>query len=204
MSQRDNNLPTINDILQTARLLPGRPQFWTSHQVGSFYHTSPKDVMQQFRRNLDRFPADFWFELREDEIEVLVRQNAAPNRVNRGILIGFTRAGTLAVSGILKTSVANEVSVTIIRAFVEMETSAIASANTMVLKLRTEEMMRKRIRVQAVNGANGGLDFEAIWRMGNYTKGQIAAALRECLAMGLLDRLPNGMPMVQGDLFGVN
>ena len=72
----------------------------------------------------------------------------------------------------------------------------------MVLKLRTEEMMRKRIRVQVVNGASGGLDFEAIWRLGNYTKGQVATALRECLAMGLLDRLPKRMPMVQGDLFG--
>jgi hypothetical protein len=71
----------------------------------------------------------------------------------------------------------------------------------MVLKLRTEEAMRKRIRVMCRDGVNAGLSFLSIWRLGNYSKPQVALALRECLALGLIDRLPAGMPPMQGDLF---
>jgi len=202
MSHSETRLPTINDILQTARLLPGRPQFWTSDQLAAFYQTTPAALMQQFRRNPGRFPADFWFELREDEKEVLVTQNVLPNRVNRGVLIGFTRSGTLALSGVLKTPVADEVSVTIIRAFVAMESRAIADAQEMVLKLQTEEARRKPIRIMVMMGANAGQSFAAICRSGNYPKWKVAQALRECQAMGLIAALPKGMPLVQGNLFG--
>lgn len=199
MSHSETTLPTINDILHTARLLPGRPQFWTSDQLAEFYQTTPAALMQQFRRNPDRFPDDFWFELRADEKEVLVTQNVLPNRVNRGILIGFTRAGTLALSGVLKTAVADAVSVTIIRAFVAMEHAAIADAREMVGRLQVEAQRKKPIYGFIAMSLQRGLSIDRMWRAASYPRWKLEQAAREMLAMRLIDRLPDGM---QPDLFG--
>lgn len=193
MSHSETSLPTITDILHTARLLPGRPQFWTSDQLAEFYQTTPAALMQQFRRNPDRFPADFWFELRADEKEVLVTQNVLPNRVNRGVLIGFTRAGTLALSGVLKTAVADAVSVTIIRAFVAMEQAALADTRAMVARLHVEAQRKKPIYGYIVMSMQRGLTIDQMWRGANYPRWKLEQAAREMLAMRLIDRLPAGM-----------
>ena len=190
---KNGHIPTIMDIQDKALLLPGRPQFWTSHHMAEFYQTTPQRVVEQMRRNPDRFPGDFWFELREDETAALVTQFAGPNRVNRGVLIGFTKGGALALSGVLRTPVANEVSVQIVRAIVAMEDQAIADANAMLLKLRTEETRRKPLRVQVIEGCRAGYNIEQIRRMGSASRPRLEQAARECFTLGLIDALPKGM-----------
>ena len=183
--------------------LPDRPPFMIAADLAEVYGTTVKALNQAVSRNPDYFPEDFAFYLTEAEEKVMWSQIVTTSARKRDDFRtrAFTHPGANGLSAVLKTPTA-AAHVAIHRAFAQIEAAALASANTMVLKLLTEEMMRKRIRVQVVNGASGGLDFESIWRLGNYTKGQVATALRECLAMGLLDRLPKGMPMVQADLFG--
>ncbi|MFI0477425.1 ORF6N domain-containing protein [Paracoccus jiaweipingae] len=187
------HIPTIMDIQDKALLLPGRPQFWTSHHMAEFYQTTPQRVVEQMRRNPERFPEDFWFDLREDEKEVLVTQFAGPNRVNRGVLIGFTKGGALALSGVLRTPVANAVSVQIVRAIVAMEDQAIADARNMVARLQTEAMRKKPIFVMIELGMARGLSIQQMWRDSNYPLWKLEQAARDMLAMRLIDRLPDGM-----------
>lgn len=193
------HIPTILEIQDKALLLPGRPQFWTSHHMAEFYQTEPINIMKQFRRNPDRFPDDFWFELREDEITALVGHFARPNPVNRGVMIGFTKAGALALSGVLKTPVADAVSVQIVRAVIAMEERAIADARDMVGRLQVEAQRKKPIYGFIAMSMQAGLSIDRMWRGANYPRWKLGQAAREMLAMRLIDRLPDGM---QPDLFG--
>lgn len=194
----------INTATVQARIfhLPNRPPFMVAHDLAGFYQTPTQNLVRQVRRNIGRFPDDFIFELTEAEMATLVSQNGAPNRANRGVLMGFTKEGALQLSSVLTGPVADIVSVTIIRAFAELERQAEAATSALILRLRTEEAKRKPIRVQVMMGANGGLSFDAICKLGNYARWRVAEALRDCLRLGLIDRLPKGMPMVQTNLFG--
>lgn len=193
MTSHDSRIPTILDIQDKALLLPGRPQFWTSHHMAGFYQTTPDNVVRQFRRNPNRFPDDFWFELREGEVQVLVRHFGGPSRVNRGVLIGFTKAGALALSGVLKTPVADAVSVQIVRAIVAMEEQAISDAKRMLLKLRSDVFQKKPIYNRIKVYVDAGLSFDQLWRDTNYSRFKLEQAAREMLAQGLIPHLPAGM-----------
>ena len=193
------HIPTILDIQDKARLLPGRPQFWTSHDMAEFYQTKPDFVMKQFRRNPDRFPEDFWFELRDDEIGALVGHFVRPNPVNRGVLIGFTKAGALALSGVLKTPVADAVSVQIVRAVIAMEERAIADARYMMQKLRIDILMKKPIYGRVKVAYDSGWTVDQLWKATSYPRHRIEQAARELFEMRQIDGLLAGM---HPDLFG--
>ncbi len=48
-------------------------------QLAEFYGVTPKRLREQVRRNRERFPDDFMFELTVEEAEKVVPQNAAPS-----------------------------------------------------------------------------------------------------------------------------
>lgn len=197
----NTQVPTILDIQNKAMLLPGRPQFWTSHHMAEFYQTNPSNLVRQFRRNPDRFPADFWFELREVEKQVLVSHFGAPNRVNRGVMVGFTHAGALALSGVLKTSVADAVSVQIIRAVVAMEAKAIADANYLMQKMRNDYTAKKPIMGRIVDAVAQGWNFEMLAQSVSLSKPKLVLAIQDALNLGLIPKAPDGTPFEKAPNF---
>ena len=86
-------------------------------------------LVRAVKRNLDRFPEDFIFQLSSDEWDSLRCQNGISNLTSQnGISKGrggrrytpyaFTEHGSLMLSGILNSPRAKEISVMIVRAFV--------------------------------------------------------------------------------------
>ncbi len=181
--------------------LPHRPPFMIAADLAEVYGTTVSALNQAVSRNPERFPEDFMFTLSEGEMEHLKSQNVISTKANRALPVGFTHAGAYALSAVLKTPTAAQVSVIVHRAFAAMEKAALEEARFLLLKLQNEETSRKRIRVQVRAGMTAGLSFDGIRRMGNYSGPALALAVRECLAMGLIERLPQGMPMEQPDLF---
>jgi len=90
--------------------------------LASFYEVKPIRLREQVKRNANRFPDDFVFQLTEDEVEMLVSQNAIPSKQSLGGYMPyvFTEQGVAAVSAVLKSDKAAEVSIMIMRAFVAM------------------------------------------------------------------------------------
>ena len=88
-----------------------------------------KDINKAVKRNIDRFPTDFYFQLTEDEIKSLSLrfQNGTLN--SKGNLRGqhfkylpyvFTEQGVAMLSSVLHTEKAASTSINIMRAFVKM------------------------------------------------------------------------------------
>ena len=78
-----------------------------------------KDINKAVKRNLNKFPNDFYFQLNNKENEKLRFQNGTTN-MSRSLPHVFTQEGVAMLATVLKTEVASEVSVNIMRTFVAM------------------------------------------------------------------------------------
>ena len=113
----------IKDLIYTIR---GK-QVMLDSDVAMLYHYTTKNINKAVKRNIDRFPEDFCFQLTEMEFQNLRFQIGTLNKkVNNGEVTRkylpyvFTEQGISMLSGVLKNEIAVKVSVNIMRAFVEM------------------------------------------------------------------------------------
>lgn len=79
-----------------------------------------KDINKAVKRNINRFPEDFYFQLTTEETKKLWFQNGTSNNMIRTNPHVFTEEGVAMLSSVLKTNIAAEMSIKIIRAFVYM------------------------------------------------------------------------------------
>ena len=52
--------------------------------LAELYGVKPIRLREQVKRNIDRFPEDFMFQISEDEADYLLSQNAIPSRKHLG------------------------------------------------------------------------------------------------------------------------
>ena len=105
--------------------------------LAALYGVETKRLNEQVRRNRDRFPPDFMFQLTEEEDERLRSQFATskPGRGGRRSLpFAFTEHGAIMAASVLNSPRAIEVSVFVVRTFVKLR-EMLASNREMALKL---------------------------------------------------------------------
>jgi hypothetical protein len=95
--------------------------------LAALYEVETRALKQAVRRNLERFPEDFMFELDETEVHKLVSQIVIPSKSYFGgaLPFAFTEQGVAMLSGILKSRKAIQVNIAIMRAFVEFRRYAL-------------------------------------------------------------------------------
>ncbi len=83
------------------------------------YGVETRALKQAVRRNKDRFPGDFMFELTNDEIDAVVSQNVIPSKKHFGgaTPFAFTENGVAMLSSVLKSKVAIDMNIAIMRTF---------------------------------------------------------------------------------------
>ena len=92
--------------------------------LAEMYGVETKRLKEQVRRNIERFPAEFMFELTKEEVQ-FSRSQIAPLKTGQGhnikyLPFAFTEYGIVMLSSVLKSKAAVEVNINIIRAFVRM------------------------------------------------------------------------------------
>ena len=89
--------------------------------LAKLYGVSTKRLNEQVRRNLDRFPADFGFQLDPKEIRLLRSQFATSSWGGRRYLpFAFTEHGALMLASVLSSPTAIQASIQVVRAFVRL------------------------------------------------------------------------------------
>lgn len=88
-----------------------------------FYQTETRIIKQAVKRNKERFPADFMFELCLEEVAILVSQNVIPDKRQLGgaLPYAFTEQGVAMLTTVIKTKTAVEISIQIMRTFVALK-----------------------------------------------------------------------------------
>jgi len=87
--------------------------------LAELYGVETRALKQAVRRNIDRFPDDFMFELSDSEVIEVVSQNVIPAKKYLGgaIPYAFTDNGVAMLSGVLKSKKAIEINIVIMRTF---------------------------------------------------------------------------------------
>jgi hypothetical protein len=115
-------VPT-EDITRSILVLRGHRALLDS-ELAALYGVTTKRLNEQVKRNADRFPADFIFRLTRTETEALNRsQNATgsqKHRDPRSSPYAFTEHGAIMAAMVLNSPRAVEMSVYVVRAFVQL------------------------------------------------------------------------------------
>ena len=106
-------------------------QVMLDRDLASLYQVETRALKQAVKRNIKRFPADFMFELTNDEINNLVSQSVIPSKQQLGGAkpYVFTEQGVAILSSVLTSDRAIEINILIMRAFVKMRKFIQLNAN---------------------------------------------------------------------------
>ena len=113
------------------------------YHLAELYQVETRALKQAVKLNIGRFPSDFMFVLSKEEANLLlsigVSQNVIPPDYNFGVAMpmAFTEQGVAMLSSVLRSKVAIEVNISIMRAFVLMRQMAIGYEE---LSRRIEEL----------------------------------------------------------------
>lgn len=122
MIKKDTALVPIERISSSILFFRGQ-RVLLDGELAALYGVTTKRFNEQVRRNLGRFPADFMFQLTAEEITGL-RSQIATSNVGRGgrryAPYAFTEHGAIMAATILNSPLAVEMSVYIVRAFVQL------------------------------------------------------------------------------------
>jgi hypothetical protein len=127
------------DIARLIHFVRGRRVILDEH-LAALYGVATKRLNEQYRRNSERFPEDFAFQLSQAEWAAL-RSQFATLKTGRGghrkyPPVAFTEHGSLMAANILSSPRAVAMSVYVIRAFVKMREEL--AANVAILKRLAE------------------------------------------------------------------
>ncbi len=119
--KKENQLIQTENIKNMIFTLRGQ-QVMIDRDLAVLYQVETRALKQAVKRNIERFPADFMFELTDDEIDFMVSQNVIPSRQHLGGAkpYAFTEQGVSMLSSVLKSKIAISVNIAIFRAFAKM------------------------------------------------------------------------------------
>ena len=114
-------LPKPEHIAPLVVLVRGEKVILSQH-LAELYGVSVSALNQAVKRNLDRFPGDFMFQLDADEFENLKSQIVISSwgGPRRALPFAFTEQGVAMLSSVLRSPRAVEVNIAIMRTFVQL------------------------------------------------------------------------------------
>ena len=133
-----DQLPETVDIQPLIRVIRGQ-HVMLDRDLSLLYKVETKRLNEQVKRNIERFPEDFMFQLSKDDVEILKSQNATSSwGGDRRLPYAFTEQGIAMLSSVLKSQTAVDVNIRIMRAFVSMR-RFIATNSQLFQRLETIE-----------------------------------------------------------------
>lgn len=114
--------------------------------LAELYDVKPIRLREQVKRNKDRFPENFMFQLTEEEVNNMVSQNAIPSKQALGGAFPyvFTEHGVLMLSNVLKSERALQMSIRIIEIFVKLRETLLLHKDVALLVDQVEKRMGKQ------------------------------------------------------------
>lgn len=113
--------PSIIEIEKMIKTIRGK-QVILDRDLAQLYQVDTGQLNRQVKRNIERFPEDFMFQLSTEEFENLKCQNGISSwgGDRRSLPHAFTEQGLAMLSGVLRSDVAIQANIAIMRAFVAM------------------------------------------------------------------------------------
>ncbi|MFK7811501.1 MAG: ORF6N domain-containing protein [Maribacter sp.] len=147
--QNESLLP--DEIIQSKIYLLREQKVMLDRDLADLYKVETKYLKRKVRRNIERFPEDFMFELDKEELQNWRSQfgssNSSENMGLRYAPFAFTEQGVAMLSNVLNSPTAISINIQIIRVFTKMRELL---ADTIILKQEVEEI-KKNLSNQGKN-----------------------------------------------------
>ena len=126
----ESSPPTKLDTVESAIHLIRGQRVMLDSDLAAIYGVTTKRLNEQLRRNRDRFPLDFAFQLTAQEFTNLKSQFATSSSHGgkRKVPWAFTEHGAIMLASVLNSAVAIDASVRVVRAFVRLREMISANA----------------------------------------------------------------------------
>jgi len=135
--ENNNQIQIIESKIFTIR----GQQVMLDRDLAELYQVTTKRLNEQVKRNIDRFPKKFMFQLTKEEFEILKSQFATSSWGGvRKLPFVFTEHGCLQASNVLNSTIAKKMSVFIIDAFVTMKNQIQSNPNYELLNERLKRL----------------------------------------------------------------
>jgi hypothetical protein len=138
------------DIVITDELVISKIYQLRGHKVmldvdlAELYQVDTKRLNEQVRRNIERFPEDFMFQLTEDEWQILRSQFATSSWGGRRYApFAFTEHGVLMLSSVLSSDRAIQVNIQIMRIYTKLKTVLIDHKDILLKLEKMEHAVNK-------------------------------------------------------------
>ena len=119
--------------------------------LAELYMVETKNLKRAVRANIKRFPPDFMFELTKDEYDSLRCKNFTlkngRGQHSKYLPFAFTREGIAMLSGLLRSEIAVQANINIMRAFFQMQEALLIVSNTQ-LQLEQIRSEVKQLRTE--------------------------------------------------------
>lgn len=135
-----SNAISVEVIAARILLIRGK-RVMLDRDLAKLYEVDTRQLTRQVRRNIERFPADFMFQLTKEELQNLMCQNGTSSwGGTRKLPCAFTEQGVAMLSGVLHSKRAIHVNIQIMRAFIQLKRMLLTNAD---LRRKIEEMEKK-------------------------------------------------------------
>jgi hypothetical protein len=124
----DTKNKLINNIVVDDKIFIIRGiQVMIDKDLAELYQVQTSRLNEQVKRNIEKFPSDFMFELTDDEKNELIAKcdNLQKLKFNPSKIKVFTEHGVYMLSTVLKSKIATDVSLTIMRTFVKLKNQSV-------------------------------------------------------------------------------
>jgi len=140
MAKFKQSLVVADEVIMNKIYYVRKQKVMLDRDLAELYGVQPIRLREQVKRNIKRFPANFMFQLTEQEVEVMVSQNAIPSKKQLGgyLPYAFTEHGVLMLASVLRSEKAMQVSVRLIEIFVRMR-EMLSAHKDILLKLEQLE-----------------------------------------------------------------
>src|SRR3989338_235125 len=135
-----SNAISVEVIAAKILLIRGK-RVMLDRDLAKLYEVDTRQLTRQVRRNIERFPADFMFQLTKEELQNLMCQNGTSSwGGTRKLPRAFTEQGVAMLSGVLHSKRAIHVNIQIMRAFIQLKRMLLTNVDLMH---KIEEMEKK-------------------------------------------------------------
>lgn len=142
MTKKDKSLVVPDEIIMQKIYYIRNQKVMLDSDLAELYGVETRRLKEQVKRNKERFPERYMFELTQDEAEASRSQNATLKRGEniKYLPYAFTEHGVMMLSNVLKSKRAIEVSMRIIDVFIMLRETL---ANHTELRLEIEQIKKK-------------------------------------------------------------
>lgn len=96
--------------------------------LAELYEVTTSNLNKAVKRNLDRFPSDFMFQLNNEEFDLIFQNGTSSWGGTRKLPYAFTEHGIAMLSGLLNSKKAIDMNIQIVRAFIALRQYALGYA----------------------------------------------------------------------------